>query len=122
MHELSICAALLDQVERIAADHHARAVTTIVVHLGPLAGVEPELLAQAYTIASAGTAAAGAALVVEHLPVRVRCRGCGAETETAANRLVCGRCGDYHTDLISGDEMLLARVELDCDAEAQDHV
>jgi len=122
MHELSICAALLDQVERIAADHRARSVATIVVRIGPLAGVEPELLAHAYTIASAGTVAAGATLVVEHLPVRVRCRGCGAETETAPSRLVCGVCGDYHTNLLIGDEMLLARVELDCDAEARTHV
>jgi hydrogenase nickel incorporation protein HypA/HybF len=30
--------------------------------------------------------------------------------ELAANRLVCGRCGNWRTQLISGDELLLQRV------------
>jgi hydrogenase nickel incorporation protein HypA/HybF len=29
------------------------------------------------------------------------------------NRLVCGACGDWRTDLAAGDEMLLLSVELD---------
>lgn len=122
MHELSVCEALLREVQRIAAEHEALAVTTIILHIGPLSGVEPELLLQAYPIASAGTLAAAAQLVLQPLPVRVRCRSCGAETEAAANRLVCSACGDYHTELLRGDEMLLARVELDCEAEAPTHV
>ena len=30
-----------------------------------------------------------------------------------ANRLVCGSCGDYRTQLVSGDELLLASLELE---------
>jgi Zn finger protein HypA/HybF involved in hydrogenase expression len=26
---------------------------------------------------------------------------------------VCGTCGDWHTDLIGGDELMLLRVELE---------
>ena len=35
------------------------------------------------------------------------------------NRLLCGACGDYHTRLLSGDEMILASVELNVDAAEQ---
>jgi hydrogenase nickel incorporation protein HypA/HybF len=42
----------------------------------------------------------------------VRCETCGAESVALPNRLVCGACGDWHTRLVSGDEMLLASVEL----------
>jgi hydrogenase nickel incorporation protein HypA/HybF len=28
------------------------------------------------------------------------------------NRLLCGACGDWHTQVISGDELLLESVEL----------
>jgi hydrogenase nickel incorporation protein HypA/HybF len=45
--------------------------------------------------------------------VRVRCRTCRAETDAEPNRLVCGTCGDFRTDLISGDELLLVSVELE---------
>lgn len=112
MHELSVCQGLLDQVARIAAAHAARGVEKIVVRIGPLAGVEAALLRQAYTVARAGTIAERAELVMEELPLRVACTACGAETETRVNRLVCGACGDYRTRLVSGDELILASVEL----------
>ena len=112
MHELSICQALLVQVEKIVSEHQARAAAQIIVHIGPLAGVEPRLLQQAFPIAAAGSVAQSAALHIEELPLRVHCDSCGAESEAQPNRLLCGACGDWHTRLISGDEMVLASVEL----------
>jgi len=113
MHELAVCQEILSQLTRIAREHNARAVTGLVVRVGPLSGVEPELLAQAFPLARAGTVAENAQLRIEHTPVRVRCETCGAESDAAPNRLVCGACGDYHTQLASGDELILASVELD---------
>lgn len=112
MHELSICQALLDQVEHIARDHGATRVERILLRVGPLSGVEPALLLNAYPLAAAGTVAESAELVIEPAPVRVRCNDCGAETEAAPNRLLCGLCGGWKTRLISGDELLLANLEL----------
>lgn len=117
MHELSICQALIAQVDEIAIRHAAR-VRHVFVGVGPLSGVEPRLLANAYPLACAGTVAEGSHLAVEAIDVRVRCRACGAETAAAANRLVCGICGDWHTELVSGDELLLLRVELETHADA----
>lgn len=113
MHELSICQALMTQVESVAAQHQATKVTSITVQIGVLSGVVPDLLAQAFTIARAGTVAEQAELITETLPIKVRCRQCGAETEASANRLLCGVCGDWQTQLISGEELLLASVELE---------
>lgn len=112
MHELSICRALLAQLEALAARHGARGVAEVALRIGPLSGVAPELLRAAYPAACAGTIAAGAQLLIEETPVRVRCRACGAETRTAVNRLACGACGDPRTQLLGGDEMLLASVGL----------
>jgi hydrogenase nickel incorporation protein HypA/HybF len=117
MHELSICQALIGQVENIARQHQATSVTAVIIRIGPLSGVEPELLAQAFPLASAGTVAAASRLVIESLPIRVRCKRCGAESAASANKLVCGKCGDWQTQLLSGDEMLLASVELESNAE-----
>ena len=50
---------------------------------------------------------------MDTLPVRVLCKQCGAETRAEINRLVCGECGAWQTQLVSGDEMLLASVELE---------
>ena len=112
MHELSVCQSLITEVARIAAAHGATRVSRIELAIGPLSGVEPALIEDAFTIASAGTAAEGARLVIEAAPVVVFCPACEAETEAAPNRLLCGRCGGWQVRLRSGDELLIKRVEL----------
>ena len=113
MHELSVCLSLLRQLQGIAAEHHAARITRIELGLGPLSGVEAGLLRNAWPIASAGTLAVDAELVIEETGIIVRCRSCEAETAASANRLICGRCGDFQTTLVSGDEMILQRVEFE---------
>lgn len=113
MHELAICQALMSQVETIARDNHAARVITITVGMGPLSGVEEQLLKNAYPIASADTVAAEAELVIQLSPVLVRCSSCNKESTVTANRLICNHCGDWRTELLSGDELILLRVELD---------
>lgn len=112
MHELSVCLALIEQVEQVAKDHGAIRVDRILLHIGPLSGVEPALLKSAFPLAAAGTLAASAQLDIEKIPIRVRCRDCDAESEVPPNRLLCAHCGGYHTTLLSGKEMLLANLEL----------
>ena len=112
MHELSICQALIEQVEAVAREQEAVQVVQIRVGIGPLSGVEPHLLEQAFQLARAGSIAASASLQIDHLPVRVSCRQCGRETEAEVANLACGNCGDWHTQLVSGDELLLSQVEL----------
>ena len=112
MHELAVCQALIEQLENIALEEQAARVTAIHLGIGPLSGIEPRLLEQAFSIARAGSIAADAALVIENRPVRVTCEQCGQATDAVPNRLLCGNCGDWHTTLISGDEMILERVEL----------
>jgi hydrogenase nickel incorporation protein HypA/HybF len=112
VHELSLCEDLMGQVMAIAKSHHAEKVIRITVQIGPLSGIEPLLLESAFSISRAGTLAEDAEFLTEELPVRVLCNTCGFESETAVNNLVCGSCGDNNTRLLSGDELILARVEL----------
>lgn len=119
MHELAICQSLMDQVEKIAIERNAKSVTSIVIGMGPLSGVETQLLKSAYPIASAGTIAEHAELIVEHLPVRVKCNHCGHEFDASPNKLICHKCGDWQTTLLSGDELLLMSVELEKDKDEE---
>ena len=112
MHELAICQALMEQVERIAQEEQADQVLSIHLAIGPLSGVEPRLLEQAFSVARAGSIAASAELVIESMPVQVSCKQCGQQSEALPGRLVCGHCGDWRTRLVSGDEMNLLHIEL----------
>ena len=113
MHELSVCLSLLEQVGTIAAQNQSQRVTRIELRVGPLSGIESELLRNAWPLASAGTIAVDAELVIEEAAVVVRCSACNLETPARPNKLVCGQCGDFRTRLVSGDEMILQRVELE---------
>jgi hydrogenase nickel incorporation protein HypA/HybF len=112
VHELSICQSLLSQVESLAKRHQASQVARIVVQIGPLCGVVPELLEHAFTIARANTVAAQAELVLQKTTVRIRCQTCGAEMEANPNQLLCNQCGDWQIQLLSGDEIFLMQIEL----------
>lgn len=112
MHELAVCQALMDQVDSIARDESAARIVSIHLGIGPLSGVEPALLSQAFPIASAGSLAADAELVITALPVVVHCRECDCQSEVQPARLLCSHCGAWQTTLVSGDEMLLERVEV----------
>lgn len=122
MHELAICQSLMDQVQDIALERNALSVTSIVVGMGPLSGVEAQLLKNAYTVASAGTVAEDAELIIENLPIRVKCGQCGCESDASPNKLVCKQCGDWRTTLVSGDELMLMSVELEKPKEAASEV
>lgn len=126
MHELALCQALIAEVEAVARRHRAGGVTGVRLLVGPLSGVEPALLQSAFPLAVAGTTVEGAVLSIERSPVRVACECCGAQSEALPNRLLCAACGDWHTRVVSGDELALASVELilpqDAAAEAASHV
>jgi hydrogenase nickel incorporation protein HypA/HybF len=118
VHELSLCQALLQEVATIATRHRARAVERISVEVGRLSGVEPELLLRAFEIARVGSCSARAVLSLTVLEITVRCADCGAASPAQPNRLLCGVCGGYRTQVLEGDELRLRAIELDV-AEAQ---
>jgi len=115
MHELSVCQSIISEVQTIAMTRNAVAVRDIHLRIGPLSGVEAHLLRRAFPFAAAGTVAAAAALHISAAPVRIHCSFCDEEMTVPANRLVCGLCANWQTKLVSGDELLLERVEMQSD-------
>ena len=114
MHELSLCDDLLSQVVAIAAQHNAESVESITVQIGALSSVEPLLLESAFALIKVGTLAEEAELIIQTAPVIVLCGKCGTQSEVAANRLLCNVCQSHETTLLSGNELILASVALNC--------
>ncbi len=111
MHEYSIVQAMFDQIEATARKHHARAVKQVRVRIGLSAGVEVALLKTAYETCRVGTLCADAPIDVEEVPVRWGCpRGHGELLPGMGLR--CPVC-EAPARLISGDEIILDRLELE---------
>ena len=112
MHELAVCQGLINELERLALEHKAGRIDTIVLSIGPLSGIEPHLLKRAFDIACLDSVAKDAKLEIETGPVVVECRSCGASGEVQANCLLCPSCGDWQVNMVQGDELLLLRFEV----------
>lgn len=112
MHELSLCQNLIDQLAALVRQHGAISVARLVVEVGALSGVEAQLLEDAFSLARLGTVADRAELLTRSVAPRVRCRQCSAETDAPPNQLSCPVCHSLDTDLMQGQALILARVEL----------
>jgi hydrogenase nickel incorporation protein HypA/HybF len=114
VHEWSIVEALLSEAERQVRAHGARCVRRLHVRVGELAGVEIALLETAYASFRARSCCEGATLEVEAVPACWRCPRCEQDLPPGA-ALRCRGCGGPGR-LASGDEIVLARIELELDA------
>ena len=112
MHEYSLVQSLVGRVEDLVRQRRATAVHRVVVSVGELAGLDPELFRTAYDTFRAGTACAGAAMELRSIPARWTCPGCGREI-ARGEILTCPGC-DLPARLSAGaDEILLETVEME---------
>jgi len=112
MHELSICNSIVSQVTKVAQSHNATEVTHIYLNVGLLSGIEPQLLQQTFPFASAETLADNAELHISVESLEVRCLDCLQTSKVTMQNLSCAHCQSWKTQLLSGDDLTLARVEL----------
>lgn len=113
MHETSLVQALFRQVETLAAAHPGRRVTAVRVHVGPLSGVEPLLLNEAYDRLAPHTVAADAQLLLELVPMTAMCNDCRREFTTDEPKFVCPHCGGRDVRVLAGDAVVLESISLE---------
>ncbi len=119
MHEHSLVRSLLKQVEQIQREHEAECVVEVRVEIGPLSGVEPLLVSQAFEqLSSAGTVA-GARLVIQNSPLLARCTTCDTEFEVIGFVFRCADCGG-NVQVVQGDRFQLVSVSLQFDQEPKE--
>lgn len=112
MHEYSLIQALVDRVEAEARSRGAVAVHRVVVSVGELSGVDPQLLATAYETFRAGTACQGAALELKRVEAGWSCPACRRPIPRGAP-LACPACGGPAELPPGADEILLERIEME---------
>lgn len=117
MHELAIAQSLLAIIEDEMAKHDKKQLISVKVRHGRLSAVVPEALETGFECLTADTALAGTKLVLEEIPVVLRCRACGREFTPevpAAAFAPCPACGEElgHT-VLSGRELYIEYLELE---------
>ena len=115
MHEESLIRSLLRQVEELARQHHANAVEQIEVEVGPLSGVEPLLLQDAFERLRDEFSWPRAELSVLQVGLDVLCQSCQSESQLQDFRFVCHQCGSPSLKIIRGDAFRLLNVRMQID-------
>lgn len=113
MHEYSVVQALLEQVEKIAAEHEAQQVTKIIVKIGAMSGIEPHLLEIAFNTFKEKTVCDGAEFVMNIQPLTVVCGRCGVRSELEKVYYRCPACESLEVDVVDGEEMYLMTLEME---------
>lgn len=119
MHELSIVQALCDQVKEVAISHGAQKVVRIVIEVGELSNVVPELLQTAFAVfREAEPLLENAEIESRRIPLKLLCQACGHEFHPALRRFRCPQCLSLQVKVLQGEELLLRDVELELVKEA----
>ncbi len=113
MHEVALVRSLVAQVEHIVADQGGGVVKSIRLKCGSLAGVEPALVSSAFELMRAEGKLGDALLVIEEVPLQLRCQTCMTEFGLHQFRFVCPHCGSGHTEIVQGDALILESIELE---------
>ncbi len=112
MHEMGIVRRLLRQVRELQAANGDGAVREIRVQLGPLSGVEAELVRSAFQQLRDSEALTEAILTIESVALEASCRACEHRFQPLQFRFRCPRCGANDTEITQGDGVILESISL----------
>ena len=113
MHETALMRNLLAIVDRAARDGGGSPVRVIHVRIGEMAGVSEDALRFAFDVMARGTAADGAALEIERIPLTVGCTRCGTRSHPDDFVFVCPACGCSEIEVLEGREMEVDHILVD---------
>lgn len=110
MHEGGLCEGVLAVVLDAAAD---RPVARVQLQIGQLQRVVADSFHFYWQMLAAGTPAATASVSITEVPMRIRCRSCGAEHEPLDAVFLCRACESADVELIAGDQVAVESIELE---------
>lgn len=104
--------SILDIAVSEAEKHKAPRVLAITIKLGEFSGVVPQLIQEYFNLISKGTVADSAKLIIEKVPVRIRCEACGKENVIDRAKVKCPDCGSIDIQMRSGREFYVESLEV----------
>ncbi len=113
MHELGIAEATLIAVQKEAARFPGARVTRIGMRIGELAGIDAAALQFAFEAILRGTDLDPLRVEIEQCPRKQKCLDCEQDFVVRDYDLQCPYCHSSRSDMVGGDELDLAFVEVE---------
>lgn len=113
MHELAMVRGIYNVINEKIKEYGVSRVKQVKLIVGELTGVEDTIMKSCFEIYVQTTPVEGATLVIERIPVKVRCRICRNEYETKIPFSECADCGNKSFQIISGKELYIESMEVE---------
>jgi hydrogenase nickel incorporation protein HypA/HybF len=113
MHEMALAHSIVELVQEHAARDRFACVRSIRLSIGALSHVDPRALEFGLEVATRGTVADGARLVIDRPGGAGFCTDCCKTVEIAEYGGTCPSCGGNKWMLVAGDEMRVVDLEVD---------
>jgi len=104
---------MFDLVLKHAEQAEAKKVTKINLVIGEMTGVVRECVQFYLDFLSKGTVVEGAALSVEMVPPKARCRQCGETFQLGEFDWTCTKCGGKSLQVMAGRELFVESIEVE---------
>jgi hydrogenase nickel incorporation protein HypA/HybF len=113
MHELAITESILNIAVEQAEMHNASKVLEIRLKVGEFSGVLPQLIQDYFDIVSKDTIVEGAKLIIDRIPIGVKCNNCSHEATIDIMKIKCPVCGSTDVKIVSGKEFYVDSMEVE---------
>ena len=117
MHETALMQDLITTVIQAVEKYNVTRVNRVVLSVGKISNVLPEALLFAFEALTGEGIMKGAGLEIEYLPIIARCHACGREYQADGFPIVCPGCQSKNFTIISGDEVYIKNIDIDCEEE-----
>ncbi len=117
MHEFSIADELLNQVLSVAAQNGAESVREVILEVGKLRLIIPDVMQNAWEGVTKDTIAEGSKLVMEEVEPLGKCNRCGREFSVEFDSYICPACEVADCEVVRGNDIILQSLVMDQDDE-----
>ena len=113
MYEFQLTSRLNNAVQELCKMFRLGRVNRILVKVGALRKINPELMSFIFTSVSRGTPAEGAILSVMVIPATFKCYSCGKTGTSDSTEFMCPHCLSRNVDLLTGLELAVDYLEVE---------
>jgi hydrogenase nickel incorporation protein HypA/HybF len=121
MHEFSFAYNIFKVAEATAIKYNAKKISEVYLEIGELTLIVPDLLRQSFKMATHGSIAEGAELIIEIIPGKIKCRDCSEistvslseETYLTGLQLFqCQHCKSKNTEIVEGKKANVKNIKI----------
>ena len=113
MHELSIALGIVKIAEDESRKAKAKAVKSIELEIGSMAGIEMDSLDFAWPVAVKDTVLEHANREIDLIPAKAKCLECQTEYDIEHIFDACPSCNSYFKDIFQGKELRVKALEVE---------